>query len=186
MDLLPKPVGGRLGFFDDEFEQIIEKSFDGATNAVKETAGILTELVKGTLIFQETASTSAKSSVDNDKQQEAVHKRSFYQQMEVNRKDVEHQKMAQAMESLARMEVSAMSTEEKNILEGLNADLKAEYTNNPYHISNIRNKRLEQIRQAKKQQQTASLQAATKPNFINRLDAQEGQSMVANAIASAG
>lgn len=183
----------------------LDKTFDNSSNIlnplvgdVKETGGALTDLlkeafpVKGTLNFQEKKpqqSASAEASADNAKQQEAYRKREFYQKMEANRKDVENQKMTQAMEDLARMEVAGMSATEKNVIEGLNADLKAEYTNNPYHINNIRRKKLDQIKQAKRQQQSQEIAAqAGQKSLVNSLDAQEGQSMVSasGAIASAG
>jgi len=210
------PIGGSFGFFDeDSFEKesipnpfagltdSINKAFDNSSNVlnpifgdVKETTSILTDLlkevfpVKGTLNFQEKKPfSSAQASVDKEKQQEAYRKKDFYQQMEANRRGVESQKMTQAMEDLARMEVAGMSAVEKNMMEGLNADLKAEYTNNPYHINNIRRKKLEQIKQAKRQQIAQSIAATSgQKNLVNSLDAQEGQSMVSSsgAIASAG
>lgn len=188
MDLSPnlvKPIGGRLGFFDEEERESV---FERVTDGVKETAVILTELVKGTLTFQEVKQQSLDGEREK-KQQEAYHKKDFYQAMEGNRRDMERSRVEQAMEDLARMEVGAMSALEKNVIEGLNADLKAEYTNNPYHISNIRNKRLEQIRNTKKNQQAESMAVANgRKNLVNSLDAQEGQSMISasGAITSAG
>ena len=209
------PIGGSFGFFDeDSFEKestpnpfagltdSIDKAFDNSSNVlnpifvdVKETTGILTDLlkeafpVKGTLNFQEKKQQPQENPEHQKKQQEAYRKKDFYNQMEANRRGVESQKMTQAMEDLARMEVAGMSAVEKNMMEGLNADLKAEYTNNPYHINNIRRKKLEQIKQAKKQQQAQSMAAASgNKSLVNSLDAQEGQSITSSsgAIASAG
>lgn len=205
------PVGGKFGFFDEMEESFekepapnpfagvpdaIEKTFEFSSNiinpvadGIKETTGAIRELVKGSVIFQEVKREPQGNPDKEKKQQEAAFKRDFFQRMEANRRESQYSKTEQAMEDLARMEVAGMSAVEKNMMEGLNADLKAEYTNNPYHINNIRNKKLEQIKAAKKQQQAASMAAASgKKNLVNSLDAQEGQSMISSsgAIASAG
>ena len=193
------PIGGRLGFFDDN-EDIFEKEsspnpFTSVPDALKETTVILTDLakeafpVRGSISFQEKPSTSADAKADKEKQQEAYRKKDFYQTMQVNSKNLEQNKMEQAMADLARMEVAGMSSTEKNMIEGLNANLKAEYTNNPYHINNIRRKKLEQIKQAKRQKEQQEIVAASRgKSLVNNLDAQEGQSITSasGAIASAG
>jgi hypothetical protein len=205
-----KPIGGRLGFFDEDdgFEKeptpnpfagvpdAIEKTFEFSSNiinpiadGVKETTGAIKELVKGSITFQEVKQQPKGNPEKEKKLQEGAIKRDFFQRLEAGRRQAQYSKSQQAMEDLARMEVAGMSAVEKNMMEGLNADLKAEYTNNPYHINNIRNKKLEQIKAAKKQQQAASMAAASGgKNLVNSLDAQEGQSMISSsgAIASAG
>lgn len=197
------PIGARMGFFDD-FE-IGEVVAEAPSQIIKAGAGIfgdLIDLFKNDIIGGGQESSSDKKpgmsiggktelnfnqAADMEKKEEAVYKKDFYQKLEADRKNLEYKDLEQTMEDLARLEVGAMSTEEKNKELHLSADLDEKNIRDPYHLHALRKKKLEQIKEAWQEQKDAAMVTAG-PNLTMRLDANEGQSMVSQsgAIMSAG
>ncbi len=166
----------------------------------KESVGAIAELGKSIFNIggEGEKKFSAKGSIDNfqkpneeqaKKNQEAQLKRVFYSQMEESKRNVQMNQMQHTMEEAARFEVAAMSTDEKLDTLHLNLDLDEKHIKDPYHINELRRKKLEQIKKTKREQDAAKLAEATKgSNLLMNQNAHEGQSVTSSsgAIASAG
>lgn len=142
---------------------------------------------------------SSKGSIDNfqnptpeqnKKNQEAQIKRTFYSAIEEDRRNVRVAKSEKAMQDAVRLEVAAMSVTDKLDTLHLNLDLDEKHINDPYHINELRRKKLAQLKKAKEEQLSQDMAQVTKKGnglFLNQ-SAQEGQSMASasGAIMSAG
>ncbi len=180
-----RSIGGAMGFFDEwNFE--IGEGGKLIQQGAQEISQLFTTDILG-LGQKEQKPFPPKGSIDFQK--ETQFKRVFYAKMEETRKDEEHFTLQNSMEETARLEVSAMPSDEKKKLLHVSLDLRNEHISHPYHIHEARRKKMEQIKAAKKQKQSQELASATKTdNLTGRLDAQEGQSMVSQsgAILTAG
>lgn len=171
------------------------------TDLAKESVGAIAELGKGIFSMgsgEGEKKFSSKGKIDNfqnptpeqnKKNQEAQLKRVFYSQMEESRRNVQVTGMQKTIEEAARFEVATMSTEEKLDNLHMNLDLDEKHINDPYHINELRRKRIEMIKKAKREQEAAKLAEATRgSNLLMNQNAHEGQSMTSSsgAIASAG
>lgn len=190
----PNPRMGGIGFFDDlELEEVVANA---PVQIAKAGAGIfsdLADLFKGEIaggglsIGGKTELNFQQQEEQAQKKEEAAYQKDFYQKLEADRKDLEHQDLEQIMEDLVRLEVGAMSTDEKNKTLHLSADFDEKNIRDPYHLHALRVKKMAQIKEALQEQKDTEM-AATQPNLTLRLDANEGQSMVSQsgAILSAG
>lgn len=197
------PIGGRMGFFDEDFEResikipdSIQGAFESAPKFIldptidiaKETVGAVKELFTiftiGSIDFQKPKTETPE---DKKKKEQAMNQRSFYQAMESGRKDYQHTTFERSMEEAARLTVAAMSTEDKNKTLKLNSSLNKAYTQNPYHIHTLRRIKLDELKSMQQQKQSQELAASGK-GLLNNMNAHEGQSMTSSsgAIMSAG
>lgn len=136
-----------------------------------------------------------KSEINFNKQEdfkakwEAEYKRGWSQRLDQDLKNVRQKTQEEAIEDLVRLEVGAMSADEKNKSLHLSLDLDEKYISNPYHIHALKIKKLEEIKAAleKKEEQDVA-GASGKSNLLLNLGAHEGQSAVSSsgAIFSAG
>ncbi len=210
------PLGGMIGGFDDFETESSHNSQSNNSNLLTNAflsapADFLTPIGKvGGDLAKDSADAildlgkeifsgfTSKGSIDNfqkpnpeqaQKQQEAQIKRNFYAQMEDSRRNVRSLNTQQAMENAARFEVASMSVGEKLDALHLNMDLDEKHINDPYHINELRRKKLEQLKEAKRQQESQQLAEVTKgKSLLLNQNAQEGQSMTSTsgAIVSAG
>ncbi len=168
-----------------------------ATDLAKDSADSLIDLGK-TILGVGEKKFSPKGSIDNfqnptpeqtKKQQEAQVKRNFYASLEESRRNAQGMNQQKAIEQAVRMEVAAMSVTDKLDTLHLSLDLDEKHIQDPYHINELRRKKIEQIKEAKKQKESQELIAVTKNgNLLLNQNAQEGQSMTSSsgAIVSAG
>lgn len=200
-DNKPNPRLAGMGFFDDlELEEIVTNAPAAIAKAGAGIFGDLADLFKGE-VMGHVEKTNGKMSIGgktelNFQQQEqqikqkeeASFKKDFYQKLESDRKDLEHQDLKQVMEDLVRLEVGAMAADEKNKTLHLSADFDEKNIRDPYHLHALRMKKLQQIKAALQEQKSEEMAATQAPSLRMRLDANEGQSMVSQsgAILSAG
>ena len=206
----PVPIGGRVGFFDDDFERTAEalsqpsiipnvfldefanvpKSvLDPTVDIIKESKSAVVDLFKelfpskGNIDFQK-----PRDPEEEKKKHEAAYQKSFYQALETSRKDNEKLTLEQSLEEAARLTVSAMGTEEMNKTLKLNFSLERKHTQNAYHIHTLRRIKMEEFRTMQQEKQSQELASQKGNNLMGNMNAQEGQSMVSasGAILTAG
>lgn len=184
-----------IGFFDDfEIGEVIAEAPVEIAKAGADVFTSVIDLFKTDIIAGgESAEKKpgidigGKTEIDFKNQEVAAVKKDFFQKLEADRKELEFQNLEQVMDDLVRLEVGAMSTDEKNKTLHLSADFDEKNIRDPYHLHALRQKKIAQIKETILEQKSVSM-AATQPDLKLRLDANEGQSMVSQsgAIMSAG
>lgn len=170
-----------------------------ATDLAKDSADSIIDLGKTILGIGEKPQEkfSSKGSLDNfqnptpeqnQKNQEAQIKRVFYSSLEESSRNARSFNSEKAMQDAVRMEVAAMSVTDKLDNLHMSLDLDEKHISDPYHINELRRKKLEQLKKAKAEQQSQEMAGTSKSSLLMNQNAQEGQSMTSSsgAIVSAG
>lgn len=190
------PIGGRIGFWGEtdwekEPENVTVPTAKAqplgrlafATSTLKETPGALGDL------FKEIFSVNQAKEGDTKVILEAQRVKRYYEVEQGAQKNLAVDRQKNLMEEALRISGGTMSVAEvaTAVFTSHSPTAEALSSIGISHVVQVWEKRQSQIEQTEKQKQSQELAQASKgTNLLGRLDAQEGQSMVANAIMSAG